>query len=242
MASAAPQREGDRENTRLIDASEWRQQRFGWLEGVRRDHALSPTARLVAHVLALDFAHHATLRCDPSLSEIARVIGVSSDTAKRAVGQLVAQGWLARECGLGRGRNSGYGFLTRAKIIALKTASGGRPGEGGKGGKNAPLKGGRNAPNSDTLKGGRFASKRGQKCLPPIIRHEPYKNHGARTGATGSEKPLPEALDQAADFWVEVIRTGRFVPSGAIGARVVARILERNLLDRADLRAVGVDC
>lgn len=212
---------------RLIDASEWRQQRFGWMEGVRRDANLNPMARLVAHVLALDFAHHVTLRCDPSLRDIAGIVGASTDTVQRAISALVEAGWLARECGVGRGRNSGYGFLTRARVVSIK------------GGKYAPPKGGSDAPFSGHPKGGRFAQKRGQICAPPINKDKPYKNHGARTGAPGGEKSSTPSLDEQALFWAESIAAGRGSPSRV---EILEHIVNSGLMTVAELRAAGVDC
>ena len=62
------------EGCRMIARADWERQRWDWLEGVRRDGGpggLSPTARLLAHALVLDFANHRTARCDPTIVEIA---------------------------------------------------------------------------------------------------------------------------------------------------------------------------
>lgn len=155
---------------RIIAAEEWRAQRWGWLEGVRRDAALSATARLVAHVLALDFVNVRTMRCDPGYDEIGTVIGASQPTVKRAVAQLVAAGWLSRAGGMGRGNRSSYGFVTRARIVQLK------------GVRNDPRKGVRNDQFSDSEKGSKMIPK-GVKNDPAHNNAKPWKNHGARGGA-----------------------------------------------------------
>lgn len=223
----------DADGLRLIDASEWPHQRWGWLEGVRRDPDLSPMARLVAHVLALDFAHHATLRCDPSVAEIGRVLGCSKDTVKRAVTALVDAGWVARECGLGRGHNSGYGFLTRAKIVPIK------------GGKFAPPKGGKSAPYSRPVKGGKFASKRGQICSPPLNSNEPYKNHGAGAAGLADEKTSAKRasgnpmVHRSAERAVAAFRSGRPDAISAEPAYVQDHIEATNMLTPEERRVAG---
>jgi hypothetical protein len=104
----------------VIDAGAWMRQRWGWTEAVRKDADLSPMARLVAHVLALDYANAKTAVCYPSHGEIASAVGASKATIRRAVSELVSAKWVARKPGRGRGHNTGYSFLTRAQIVALK--------------------------------------------------------------------------------------------------------------------------
>ena len=77
------------DEARLIDVGEWNSARWGWLESVRRDVSLTDTARLLAHVLALDYANHRTSECTPSIDELMRVLGKSKPTVKRAVRDLV---------------------------------------------------------------------------------------------------------------------------------------------------------
>ena len=166
MAGAAAQSV----ETRLIAADEWRQQRWGWMESVRRDAGLSPTGRLVAHVLALDFVNVQTMQCDPSLRQIAELMGSSQDTIRRAIRDLVERGWLTRNGGLGRGNSTSYGFLTRAQIIHLK------------GSKYATPKGSTDATFYGSQKVADLQGK-GRKSASPHNIDKPWENHGARAGA-----------------------------------------------------------
>ncbi|QFT81177.1 hypothetical protein FIU89_11205 [Roseovarius sp. THAF27] len=180
---------------RLIAANEWKHQRFSWLEGVRRDADLSDRAKLTAHVLALDFTNAQTMRCDPSFRQIAEILGRSQDTAKRAVRELIEAGWLTRDGGLGRGNNTNYGFLTRAKIIHLK------------GGKSAPPKGGNPAPYYGSEKGADLHGKGGKSASSHNI-DKPWENHGARAGArthAGENRFSQAEIEEARQLilWVE---------------------------------------
>lgn len=216
--------------SRLIDASEWQHQRWGWLEGVRRDPTINAQAKLVAHVLALDYAHHATLRCDPSIREIANLCGVSTDTAKRAVAALVEAEWIVRQCGLGRGRNSGYGFLTRAKIIQLK------------GGKTAPPDGANLHPFKGSEKGANLRGK-GGKSAPRYNKAKPCKNHGAQNGEVVDKKSSTVSrVLETAEFLSKRVKDGRYVTVSAFTSTIIQTILDQGLLTAAELRAVGVDC
>lgn len=158
------------DGSRVIDASEWRQQRWGWLEGVRRDGALSMSARVVAHALALDFVNVRTMRCDPSYGEIARLIDTSEKTVSRAVAQLVDTGWLTRAGGIGRSNHPSYGFVTRAQIVHLK------------GDKNVPPKGDNTVRFSGSQKGTELSAKP-DKNVRAHNNAEPWKNHDARAYA-----------------------------------------------------------
>lgn len=217
------------EGFRLIDASEWQYQRWIWMEGVRRDANLLPMARLVGHSLALDFAHHATLRCDPSFGAIASVVGTSVDTVKRSVGALCEAHWLARECGLGRGKKSGYGFLTNSKVVTLK------------GGTRAPQKGGAGAPISGGSKGGTGAWKRGHGCTPPIYKDKPYKNHGDCSPENLAPKTSTNPMViQDAERAVAAFRSGRRDALLEAKAWVIDHILAADLLTAEELAAEGL--
>lgn len=208
---------------RVIAAEEWRLQRWGWLESVRRDSSLSVTARLVAHVLAMDFVNVRTMRCDPSYGEIADVIGKSSDTVKRAISELVAARWITRSGGIGRSNFSSYGFVTRASVVRLK------------GGRNAPLKGGNTASFSGSQKGAYLPSK-GGKNASSHNNAEPWKNHGAGVGAPApacaregrvSENPLVRReAERAVDRW----KDGRVEALSGLKPWIVDHILGARLL------------
>jgi len=213
------------DDRRLIPADAWDHQRWGWLESVRRDEALSPMARLVAHVLVLDFANRRTQRCDPSLREIAGVLGTSQDTVKRAIKVLVESRWIVREEGRGRGRASGYGFLTRAKIVPIK------------GGKSAPPKGGEDAPFYRSQKGADLHRK-GGKSAPAYNKDKPCKNHEGRAGASaGAENPL---LVRDAERAVAAFREGRRDALAETRSWVLNYILTANLLTPEEREAAGL--
>lgn len=219
------------DEARLIDGGEWERARWGWLESVRRDIDLTTTARLLACILVMDYANRFTAECNPSYDELARVIGKSADTVKRAVQELEAQGWIIRDSGRGRGRKSGYGFLTRARIIQLK------------GGKNAPLKGGTDAPLSGSKKGAYLHGK-GGKNAPRLYIDKPWKNHSARGRVREalpslSENPL---VIREAEAAVERLRAGRSDALDDLRPWVIGHILAAGLLTDDELNQTGWQC
>lgn len=167
MSQAA--RMSDESELRLIEASEWARQRWGWLESVRRDPTLNDNAKMVAHCLVLDFCNTETMRCDPSYRQISDIKGGSPDTAKRGVQALVQAGWIISKRGAGRGNYSVYAFLTRAKILPMK------------GGKFAPQKGCKSAQFSASQKGANLHGKGGKSALVHNI-DKPWNNHRAASG------------------------------------------------------------
>ncbi|MEC7763371.1 MAG: helix-turn-helix domain-containing protein [Pseudomonadota bacterium] len=219
------------DEARLIDVSEWNSARWGWLESVRRDTSLTDTARLLAHVLALDYANHRTSECTPSIDELMRVLGKSKSTVKRAVLDLEDGGWIIRESGRGRGRKSGYGFLTRAKVIPLK------------GVKNEPSKGVSPAPFYRSEKGSNLTSK-GVKNGPRLYIDKPYKNHRAgghvrEVVPSLSENPL---VIREAEAAVERLRAGRSDALDDLRPWVIGHILAAGLLTDDELTATGWQC
>jgi len=213
------------EERRVIQAGDWERQRWGWLESVRRDEGLNPMARLVAHVLVLDFANHKTMRCDPPMWEIADVIGCSEDTVKRAISQLVRARWIVRAQGVGRGISNGYGFLTRAQIVRIK------------GGKSAPRKGGRNAPTSGSVMGADLHRK-GGKSAPPYNKDKPYKNH---KGAGGAPKPPKNPMIAIeADRAVRAFRDGRADAFETLPVWVLNHVVAANLLTPEERQRAGL--
>lgn len=209
----------------VIPAEVWDHQRWGWLESVRRDADLTPMARLVAHVLVLDFANRRTRRCDPSLGDIAAAVGTTTVTVKRAVRQLVDEGWIVREEGRGRGRSNGYAFLTRARIVHLK------------GVRNDPKKGVRNDPNSDS-KRGHICSEKGSDMTPPYIIDKPCKNHGARaTAPMPSENPM---VIRDAERAVARFRDGHADAISDLKPWILDHILAANLLTPEERDGLGL--
>ena len=208
----------------IIDARDWELLRYGWAESLRRDRSVNVTARLIGHVLAFDFANHKTMQCDPGLAQIARVVGVSEDTVKRAVAALVDAGWIVRVAGRGRGRMSGYAFLTRARVVPLK------------GGKSAPIKGGKDAPLSGSQKGANLPVK-GGKSAPRYNIAKPYKNHRAADPAkTPSTNPVVIADAERA---VARFRDGRSDALADLQPWVLNHILAADLLSLEERQAAG---
>lgn len=163
------------EGHRVIAAEEWKRQRWAWMQGVRSDASLSVTARFVADVLALDFVNVDTFICNPSYAAIAEWIGMSPDTAKRAILELVKAGWITRSTARGRSNTPTYGFITRASVVYLK------------GGKSAPPKRGQicteKGANLHGEKGANLPVKGGKSAQAHIILNKPWENHDARAYA-----------------------------------------------------------
>ncbi|MGR3376043.1 helix-turn-helix domain-containing protein [Salipiger abyssi] len=228
--SAARQRDFDApDGTRMLGPDEWAHQRFGWLEAVRRDADLSAQAQVVAHVLALDFANKHSVQCDPSLRQIEELTGRSRSTIKRAVAELVEAGWLTRIAGRGRGKTSGYGFLTRGRVLHLK------------GVKSDPRKGSGADPFSGSRSGsekGSDLTRKGVKSDPAYNIAKPCKNHGA--GARASEPVQNAVLHRDAERAVERFRDGHADALTDLKPWVISHILAADLLTPEERRAAGL--
>lgn len=218
----------DREPRLIGDPATWKRARFGWLESVRRDTSLSPIARLVAHVLVMDFCNRDTLRCDPSYDEIGAVVGKSKHTIRRAVADLFEAGWIVTEGGCGRGVSRGYGFLTRAEIIHLK------------GSKTAPLKGSRNATFSDPQKVADLQPK-GSKTATAYnndINHGKTNTHAGARARTreGTRRFSPDQIEEARQLvrWVEAGNPtdGVAIPRHLIACALAQKLITQDWLDR----------
>ena len=232
-------RSPDDDDLRLIEASEWARQRWGWLEGVRRDGALNDNAKMVAHTLVLDFCNTETMRCDPSYKQISDLKGGSPDTAKRGVQALEEAGWITRLPGAGRGNYTVYGFLTRAKILAIK------------GGKFAPPKGGKSARVSGSEKGANLHGKGGKSALVHNIA-KPWNNHKGdalrndpkKAAVEGAEKQGGQAssnpmVQDSARRAVASWRGGRSSAFDDLQPWVLKHIIASGLLSDDELARAG---
>lgn len=208
---------------RLIAPEEWRQQRWGWMESVRRDGSLSPMARLVADTLVLEYANRDTHRCDPSRRQLADIHACSEDTIKRVIRELIDADWIVVLAGVGRGHNTRFGFLTRAKIVHLK------------GGKNAPLKGGRNTPLSRSQKGADLHGK-GGKSASVHNRDKPQKNQRGRDAKVSPNPMVHREAENAVARW----REGRADALSDLRPWVIDHIIAAKLLTDAELAAAGI--
>ncbi|GGF77074.1 Helix-turn-helix domain-containing protein [Mameliella alba] len=136
--------------------------RYEWAAHVRACRALSSTARLVAQVLALDFANGDTGQCNPSRSTLADHLGMSLDTIKRSLAELEREGWLAKVAGRGRGKKSSFTFLSPGKVVRMPVAAQTQAAERPVPRPHAsPEKGGKSAPDCTAKKG---ANLRGKGC------------------------------------------------------------------------------
>ena len=91
---------------RVDQNGNWNRARWGWLDAVTADGNLSPTARLLAHVLVTKFSNHETAYCAPGTDTLAEKLSTTVATINRALRDLAAAGWLIRTEGRGRGRRS----------------------------------------------------------------------------------------------------------------------------------------
>ncbi len=91
---------------RVDQNGNWNRARWGWLDAVTADGTLSPTARLLAHVLVTNFSNHETAYCTPGTDTLAEKLSTTVATINRALRDLAAAGWLIRTEGRGRGRRS----------------------------------------------------------------------------------------------------------------------------------------
>uniref|UniRef100_UPI00384C84B1 helix-turn-helix domain-containing protein n=1 Tax=Salipiger thiooxidans TaxID=282683 RepID=UPI00384C84B1 len=143
----------------------------------RKDDGGNRSTPLPSQVMGVAL-HVAHTQCDPSIPALEALTGRSRSTIKRAISELVEAGWMTRITGRGRGRASGYGFLTRGRVVALK------------GFKSGPRKGSGSEPLYGSQKGSDQTQK-GVKSGPAYIKAEPCKNHGARaTAPMPSENPM----------------------------------------------------
>ncbi|QOL82801.1 hypothetical protein [Pseudooceanicola spongiae] len=212
----------------LIAPADWERQRWHWLKGVRRDGGpgrLSPMARLVAHALALDFAHHLTARCDPLFSHLTSAVGASAATVKRALAELEAACWIVRDSGRGKGRQSRFGFLTRPRIAPLK------------GGGSTPPKSRRNEPSKAREKAQNCSSS-GSDMSHPYNKDKPYKNHKGREGARElSQNPM---VRKRAEDAVRSFRGGRSEAFAELPRYVLNHIIAADLLTPLELQTSGI--
>lgn len=209
---------------REIDPRDWDAERWTWLAGVRHDAGLTVSARLLAHILVLDFANRRTARCDPGMVTLARDMGVSRDTVRRLLRELCAARWIEIEEARGRGKRSGIVFLSRGQVVAF------RPEKGSTG---APSKGGVHA----TVSGGEKVASVPRKGS---TRAHPYKEAGTIEETRGA--PSDDQIAASALWWAEWIGSGKPVHGGRLGDAILSKIIEDGLLSPDQLRAAGIDC
>ena len=96
----------------VLPVSDWKTGRFKWLSAVRRDGRLSDAAQLLAVALTLDFAHHETAFCNPSIGRLSDHLRKCERTVQRAMLELRTAHWISVSQATGRGnKNSEVTFL-----------------------------------------------------------------------------------------------------------------------------------
>jgi hypothetical protein len=215
------------EGRSLIPDRDWKLERHSWLEGIRRDTALNPAAKVVAHAMALGrLSNRDVARCHATKPQLAEACGTSVDTVKRALKELEAAGLIVRRSGAGRGKSNTYGFLIRARIVALK------------GGADAPSKGGAGAPFSGSQKGAPMPPPRCTGApFSPYIEDNPDLSQNARATSGGlSANPMVRAEAEAA---VRSFRAGRQAALAGLQPWVLNHIVAANLLTPDERQAAG---
>ena len=99
-------------NRPAVPVSDWKSGRFKWLSAVRCDSRLSDAAQLLAVALTLDFAHHETAFCNPSIGRLSDHLRKCERTVQRAMLELRNAHWISVSQAIGRGnKNSEVTFL-----------------------------------------------------------------------------------------------------------------------------------
>lgn len=196
--------------------------RHEWAAAVRKCADLNATARLVAMVLALDFANSDTGQCNPSQNTLADHLGVSVDTIRRALRDLKAAGFLATRPGRWRGATASYELLSPGKVVAMTpaTAPTRRDGKAATGADHA-RKGGQSCIPNRQGKGGKSARKGVQICTGHIKKLEPSMNKGARPSDACPVGRLVVVPDEGhgAYAWASWLRKGGWPTLDQIGIR-----------------------
>ena len=105
----------------VLPVSDWKSGRFKWLSAVRRDDRLSDAAQLLAVALTLDFAHHETAFCNPSIGTLSKHLRKCERTVQRAMLELRKALWINVWQATGRGnQNSRVTFLHGDGLAKVK--------------------------------------------------------------------------------------------------------------------------
>jgi hypothetical protein len=100
--------------------SDFRKSRYAWLKAVMASDLVTPSAKNVAAMLALEFANVETLQCNPSIDRLGEVVSLSRSSVKRAVAELEVAGFLGVKRACGRGKSSHFSFLRVDEFAASK--------------------------------------------------------------------------------------------------------------------------
>lgn len=93
--------------------------RYQWLKAVLKSD-LPARAKVAASALAVVSMNDETARCDPGLNKILTDSGLSKDTLKRALRDLIDAGWLSRTEGRGSGKKTRYTLCSPGQIVPFR--------------------------------------------------------------------------------------------------------------------------
>lgn len=93
--------------------------RYYWHKAVLKSD-LPPRAKVAASALAIVFMNDETGRCDPGFAKILKATGLSKDTLKRAIRDLIDAGWLSRTEGRGKGNVTRYTLCSPGQIVRFR--------------------------------------------------------------------------------------------------------------------------
>jgi hypothetical protein len=212
--------------------------RFEWLKAVMQADGLTPTAKNVASVIAVQFANDETGQANPSQRTLADYLKIHTDTVKRVLRELRNAGWLMAMGDGGRGKAPLLRLLAPGKIVPFC----------------APKRGGKSSPEREE-RGGNMCSKGGQ-IVPSHNKDKQSLEQKGRAPDVNRQVIIPTRLvpdtepDRVAEWNAWLAENGypsvqrldirssqpgqvgyhlpfRFVPSTDEDLRTVHRFLER---------------
>lgn len=196
--------------------------RHEWLKAVNKDSKLPHRAVRVA--LALWTRGNETDdHVYPGMDDIMEQSGLSRDTAKRGLLDLVGAGWLHRTEGRGRTNYTVYTFCSPGKVIAISS---------GKRGANMPQEKGGSSALSGQKKGAALQEKGCSSALSYNKAKQSYEQKGARLdqfkdhlffgNATAGLMLVPIADHDRLNAWAEWLAGENFPPLHALGIKAAS--------------------
>lgn len=168
--------------------------RFEWLKAVVQSGGLKDRSKTVATALAVQFANDKTGQINPSVRTLADYTTQSIDTVKRAVKELVDDGWLGRTEGRGRGNKTAYVLVSPGKVVPISAPK--------KGCSHAPLTGQKGA--TMHRKGGNHApsyNKDKQSFEQRESKPQQYRSHRFAGNSFDGLTLIPSSNQEALYAW-----------------------------------------